>query len=249
MIRTVFTVIALILLVAAGPQIAYVFFAGHSYSPPEAAKAPVDIQGALLDSSLEAENHVADISTGDSEAIAPRSQDGSDEYAESSEIPAIARNARPVNESSSRTHPIGVRKSNGVLQLSFDDLASFDYVDHSQYLSFNIDEHEVNGQIPESFMALDGEIVEVEGFMVPVDVEAGKVYSFILTNSTLLCCFGIMPNLNEWMWVEMEEGKSTDWFNNIPILVRGKLEVGEEIEDGIIISLYRMTADRAGLLN
>lgn len=142
---------------------------------------------------------------------------------------------------------IGKVLDDGSIQLSFDELAAYEYIDHSQNLDYDMSQHVVDAQIPDRVKALNEQTIIVSGFMVPVDMDEGMITSFILTNSTLLCCYGIMPNMNEWVWVEMEEGTSAEYYNNIPVKVKGTIQVGEEIEQNIIISLYRMNATEVGL--
>lgn len=101
-------------------------------------------------------------------------------------------------------------------------------------------------QIPDPLMKLNGEQAVVVGFMVPFDIDRkGNVKSFALTQNQSFCCFGIPPAMNELVMVTMEEGKTAPFLNNIPLAVYGKLEVGEEIDDGYVLSLYRMTASEA----
>lgn len=113
----------------------------------------------------------------------------------------------------------------GATKVTFKFLGGFDY-------------HE-NKKIPEPVMVLNGEIVKVTGFMLPVDFEDGKVNSFLLMNSRLACCFGVMPRENEFIYVEMEDGKSTKFMTDIPVEVSGKLRIGD---DNLVGSLYSMEA-------
>jgi hypothetical protein len=95
-------------------------------------------------------------------------------------------------------------------------------------------------QIPAEVKALSGRKVAVGGFMVPVEIKKGEVKSFLLMRSQLLCCFGMMVGMNEWVFVQMEEGRSTRFHPDVPLLVYGTIDVGEEIEDGVVVSIYRM---------
>ena len=98
-------------------------------------------------------------------------------------------------------------------------------------------------QIPKYVRDLNGTKVVIEGYMVPIDVDGERIKSFILTNSRMMCCYGAMPWINEWIFVEMENKDGADFFNDTTIRVKGILDVGEEIEDGMVISLYRMRGD------
>ena len=98
-------------------------------------------------------------------------------------------------------------------------------------------------QIPKHIRDLNGQKVAIEGYMVPIDVEGERIQSFILTNSMMMCCYGAMPWINEWIFVEMQNEEGAGFFNDVVIRAKGTLEVGEEIEDGMVISLYRMKGD------
>lgn len=99
-------------------------------------------------------------------------------------------------------------------------------------------------QIPAKIKALNGKKVTLQGFMVPSEVERGKIKSFVLLQNTMGCCFGVMPMMNEWVYVSMEPGKASEFYPDLPISVFGTIEVGEEIEQGTVISLYRMKAEK-----
>jgi hypothetical protein len=100
-------------------------------------------------------------------------------------------------------------------------------------------------QIPPALREIDGAPVLLAGFMVPIDLDAdGNVRSFALTQDQMFCCYGVPPKMNEWVMVNMAEGHSTEWKNNLPVAVYGTLEIGEEMEDGYVLSLYRLKSDK-----
>jgi len=101
----------------------------------------------------------------------------------------------------------------------------------------------VPDQIPAPVKALNNKKVSVQGFMVPMKVEKGATKLFLLVKDTSLCCFGRMPRMNEWISVKMSEGRSAKFIGDQPVTVFGKIEVGEEIKDGEVLSIYRMDAD------
>jgi len=113
----------------------------------------------------------------------------------------------------------------GATKVSFKFLGGFDYSEDKK--------------IPEPVMVLNGEVVQVTGFMLPVDFDSGEVNSFLLMNSRMACCFGVMPRENEFIYVEMPEGVTTKFMTDMPINVSGKLEIGEE---NLVGSLYTMDA-------
>lgn len=116
---------------------------------------------------------------------------------------------------------------NGATKVNFKFLGGFDY--------------EEDQNIPEPVNKLHGKVVQLEGFMLPVDFDDGKVNSFLLMNSRMACCFGVMPRINEFVYVEMPKGESTKFLTDIPISVSGRLEIGG---DNLVGSLYSMEASK-----
>jgi hypothetical protein len=103
---------------------------------------------------------------------------------------------------------------------------------------------------PEAIQALDGQAVVVPGFMMPEALDAnGKLTSFLLFRSTLTCCFGRIPRLNEMVLCETDPAHPVDLVDNIPIRVYGRLRVGEIRRYGQVQALYRITVERVERLN
>lgn len=123
------------------------------------------------------------------------------------------------------SHVRAVEKD-GVIEVNFDFLSGFDYE---------------KDQTPNPIRMLNCKKVAVTGFMLPVDFEEGKVTSFILLNNQMACCFGIMPRMNELIYVKMQGNSSTKFMTDVPIKVFGKFKVGEE---NVVGSLYGIEADR-----
>jgi hypothetical protein len=98
-------------------------------------------------------------------------------------------------------------------------------------------------KIPDDVMALAGKRFAITGFMLPVDVDDdGNVTQFAINGNYDACFYGAPSSINQWVYIVMKEGKKAP-FSHRPITVYGTLEVGEEIKDGVVASLYRMRAD------
>jgi len=96
--------------------------------------------------------------------------------------------------------------------------------------------------IPEAVRALDGRKVSIEGYMIPIDFQKGKIMSFILSKAMFGCCYGDSPQINEVIKVVSADGKPMSYLT-MP-RVTGILEVGEEFDsEGYIDSIYRIKAD------
>jgi hypothetical protein len=99
-------------------------------------------------------------------------------------------------------------------------------------------------QVPARVKALNGRKVAIRGFMLPLDLDQSGVSQFMLNGSIDMCYFGAPVRMNEWVLVRMQGTKKAR-FTHLPILVSGRLEVGEELKNGRVVSLYRLSADAA----
>jgi hypothetical protein len=66
----------------------------------------------------------------------------------------------------------------------------------------------------------------------------------MLNASLDMCYFGAPVRINDWIMVKMKPGKKAA-FSHLAYRVSGVLEVGEELKNGRVQSLYRMQADAA----
>lgn len=132
------------------------------------------------------------------------------------------------------------------LKVTFGALSSYEYEvpDPSRLREAKNPKDVLGDQIPAKIRELDGKGVLIVGFMVPIDVDRrGNVTSFALTQNQSFCCYGIPPGLTELIVVDMAEGKSAPYSYDVPVAVYGTMTVGEEIDDGYILSLYRVVSD------
>ena len=123
----------------------------------------------------------------------------------------------------------------GYFSLGFTKLSDFEY---------NTDELgrlESGSKVPSEISSLDGKKVAVSGFMVPIEFQEDKVSAFILVRNQLLCCYGEEPKLNEWMLVEISP--PVEMITEVPVTLFGDFEVGPDMEEDMVVSLYRLKAD------
>ena len=98
-------------------------------------------------------------------------------------------------------------------------------------------------QIPDRIKALDQQKVAVTGFMLPVKMDGGLVKEFLLVKDPMMCCYGVMPKVNEWIVVKMT-GAGVKPLMDVPITFEGRLHVGEMYENGYLTGLYLLDGDR-----
>ena len=137
----------------------------------------------------------------------------------------------------------GPAKPGGPLDLGFDKLAGFNYV-VPEYTGTTPPPAPDTNQIPANVRALDGKTVAVKGFMLPLKVKDGKVQELLLMRDQSMCCFGAVPKINEFLTVKMT-GEGTRAVMDQAVTLVGKLKVGEFSENGYLLGIYQLDADRA----
>jgi hypothetical protein len=96
---------------------------------------------------------------------------------------------------------------------------------------------------PERIASLHEREVELEGFPLITRLAGERADRLLLTRFPPGCCFGTVPVLDEWIAVELEEGRADPGMGYDPIRVRGKFFAGELLdENGFVESLYRLSA-------
>ena len=88
----------------------------------------------------------------------------------------------------------------------------------------------------------------ITGFMMPMRVDnEGYVEEFAINGNYDMCFYGAPSSLNQWVHVKMQPGTKAR-FTHYPTRVSGTLEVGEEFQDGEVVSLYRLIGDKASTI-
>lgn len=95
--------------------------------------------------------------------------------------------------------------------------------------------------MPQNVRAFDKQKVAINGYMIPL-TEEERPTEFLLVSTLWDCCYGQPPKINHGIVVTMK-GKGAP-YSDFPILVSGTLTVGEDKEDGEIISVYQMVAHK-----
>jgi hypothetical protein len=135
------------------------------------------------------------------------------------------------------------------VMVSFDQLASFEYRMPEPPIAGAVDLPGADEQIPPSIRSLDGRLVGVKGFMLPTRLERGLTTEFLLMRDQSMCCFGVIPQINEWVEVIMDGGGVRPLMDQ-PVTVFGRMQVGAAYEGGVLVGIYRMAGeDLAGPLD
>jgi len=134
----------------------------------------------------------------------------------------------------------------GYLKLGFEHLASFNFVPppFDPLAAPNAKPPTGEEQIPEVVKSWNNKKVIVTGYMVPVKMDKGLVTEFLLMRNTMACCFGGVPNMNEWVIVKMKKGVQP--LMDIPVSFYGVLKVGAMFENGYMTGLFELEGEKMG---
>lgn len=99
-------------------------------------------------------------------------------------------------------------------------------------------------QIPSYVKTYDGRKVELEGYMMPITMKDGLVTDFLLMKNQNSCCYGIVPQMNEWVEVHMT-GKGVKDNMDVVISISGTFHVGElRTGKGLLTGIYKMEGEK-----
>jgi hypothetical protein len=99
-------------------------------------------------------------------------------------------------------------------------------------------------KIPDKVRTFDQKKVQIKGFMVPLEMAGDKATEFLLLKDPQMCCYGIVPRLNEWVTVKTV-GKGVPVVMDQAVSIQGTLHVGV-IRDssGYISGVYKMDGEK-----
>jgi uncharacterized protein len=144
--------------------------------------------------------------------------------------PAVA--ARPATNSA-------VTDAGGVLKAEFEMLASYEFDVADTSASNRVAMEYVTKLIPEAIKKLDGKVVRIRGFMIPVKESAGKATEFLISRNQPSCCYSGVTALNEFITVKTS-GKGVDEIMDEVVAVEGTLHVGLITDEYAVVGVYQM---------
>lgn len=102
----------------------------------------------------------------------------------------------------------------------------------------------LNEQIPAPIRAIDSKKVEIQGFMLPLEVSDDTLRSFMLLENQMACCFGAVPRLNEWVYITVPEQKKIRAHQDVLVTLFGTLRVGPEFDHEMLTGIYHLKLER-----
>jgi hypothetical protein len=160
-------------------------------------------------------------------------------------LPLAARAAEtPENKPAAPVAPPQVE--DGYLKLGFEQLASYTFTPPAFDPTADPKAKPPTGeeQIPPAVKSWNGKKAVITGYMVPVKMDKGLVTEFLLMRNTMACCFGTVPNMNEWVIVKMKKGVQP--MMDVPVAFYGELKVGAMFENGYMTGLYELEGEKMG---
>lgn len=135
----------------------------------------------------------------------------------------------------------------GYMRLGFDRLANFKFTAPPYNAEADPKAPLPTGeeQIPAEVKAYSGKKAIVTGFMLPVKMDNGLVTEFLLVKDAMMCCYGAVPNMNEWVVVKMSKGGVRPLMD-VPVSFLGELKVGAMFENGYMTGIYQLDGEKMG---
>ena len=136
---------------------------------------------------------------------------------------------------------------NGYLKLGFDRLASYKFTPpaYDPASKPDVPIPSVENQIPDAVKKYDGQKAIITGFMLPVKMDGQLVTEFLLVRDPMMCCYGVTPQMNEWVVVKMVKG-GVHPLMDVPISFYGLIRVKEMFENGYMTGIYLLEGERMG---
>lgn len=133
----------------------------------------------------------------------------------------------------------GVPTVSGYSHLSFTQLAGFKFRPPPQPVPAGSPTPDVLAQVPAAIRRYDGRKVVLTGYLLPLRLEQGLAVEFFFLSSPTLCCYGTVPEVNEWMLVRMR-GEGLPPVQDVPVFLAGRLAVKPRWEEGYLHGIYEL---------
>lgn len=100
--------------------------------------------------------------------------------------------------------------------------------------------HRPNAEVPESITSLQGQEIEIVGYMVPFD-RIENITKFILLQAPFMGCMHVPPpGPHETLMIETEQPMAS--YTQDAIRISGKIDIDEVYIDGYLVSVYTINA-------
>jgi hypothetical protein len=155
--------------------------------------------------------------------------------------PAFAATPAPAHA------PVKVRiDGRELFDIGFSQLSAFDYtiVDAGTGATpAQIAEAEKRDQVPDWVHFYQDKPVILTGYLMPLQVENGVSKKFIIMKDVTTCCYGAVPNMNDYVVVTMK-GDGVKAVQDVPVALIGVFHVAQKYENGYVTSLFQLDGEK-----
>jgi len=133
-----------------------------------------------------------------------------------------------------------------IYAVGFDRLAAYEYTITDAASGATPEEIEAakkRDQVPAWIRVYQDQKVALTGYMMPLKLENGLARKLIMMRDITTCCYGNVPNMNEYVVVTMH-GDGVKIVSDVPVVLVGTLRIAETYENGYIVSLYQMDGEK-----
>jgi hypothetical protein len=133
-----------------------------------------------------------------------------------------------------------------LLAIGFDTLSAFEYtiVDAGTGATpEDIEKARKRDQVPARIRAYHERRVVLTGYLMPLVVENGLAKKFVMMKDVNTCCYGAVPNMNDYVVVTMK-GEGVKAVQDVPVELIGRFYVEEKYDGGYVTSLFHMTGEK-----
>jgi hypothetical protein len=136
--------------------------------------------------------------------------------------------------------------ADGYLRLGFDRLSAYKFIvpEYDPAATPKAEPPTGAEQIPAIVKSWSGKKAVITGFMLPTKLENGKAVEFLLMANQMACCYGTVPNMNDWVIVRIPQGVPI--IQDVPISFRGMFTVNPTFDSGYMTGIYQLVAEGPG---
>jgi hypothetical protein len=98
-------------------------------------------------------------------------------------------------------------------------------------------------QVPDWIRVYQNKRVALTGYLMPLQVENGLAKKFIMMKDINTCCYGAVPNMNDYVVVSMK-GEGVRPVQDVPVELVGILRIEEKYENGYVTSLFQLEGEK-----
>jgi len=130
--------------------------------------------------------------------------------------------------------------------VGFDKLSSFPYTIVDAGTGATPEEIKAamaKDQVPPAIRLYHGQRVVLTGYLMPLAIENGLTKKFVIMKDVNTCCYGSVPNMNDYVVVTMK-GAGITPIQDVPVDLIGTFRIEQKYEGGYVVSLFAFDGEK-----